>query len=83
MLRISIDQTSAATIGTLFQHQKYLHLRPFIDLNKTAAMSLGIRGVPTTLIIDKHRRLIRKIEGLYDWSSEDNASGLSDYLDEK
>ena len=46
-------------------------------------MSLGIRGVPTTLIIDKHRRLIRKIEGLYDWSSEDNASGLSDYLDEK
>ena len=45
------------------------HLRQYIDPSTMATSTLGIEGVPTTLLIDHNGREIGRLVGAAEWDS--------------
>lgn len=82
VLALSEDRGGAATVKAFFARQKYSKLKPFVDPNMSVAETLGVRGLPTTFIIDKRGRMVTKVEGPYQWDGEAIVSQLGSLLEE-
>ena len=83
VLAINEDRGGIATAKDFLTRQKYTFLRPFADPGMTVSQALGVRGLPTTYIIDRHGRLVTTAEGPYEWDSSKIASQLQDLIAER
>jgi len=69
VLAISEDQGGIPVVRAFLSRQKYNYLRPFADPASGVAQALQIKGLPTTIILDRHNRQVLRVQGPYQWSS--------------
>jgi peroxiredoxin len=83
VIAVSEDQGGIADVKTFLTRQKLTYLRPFADPNASMAQALGVRGLPTSLVIDKHGRVANHVEGPYEWDSAAIVARLRGLLAER
>ena len=71
VLPLSIDHGGAAVVGPWLQRHDATALPVLIDDRQAAMVALGVRGVPTTFVIDRAGDLRGMLEGGADWSTPD------------
>jgi thiol-disulfide isomerase/thioredoxin len=76
ILAICEDKGGIAVARDFLARQKFTFLRPFADPNAGMAHVLNVRGLPTTLVIDRHGRLVSRVEGPSRWDDPDTIASL-------
>lgn len=69
VLPLSIDHGGAAVVGPWLQRHGAAALPVLIDDKQAAMTALGVRGVPTTFVIDRAGNFRGRLEGGADWST--------------
>lgn len=79
---LSQDRGGADVVERYYAARNIHHLRPFIDPESIIASLLGIRGVPTTFVIDPSGRIVGVVEGAADWNSPQVYTFLQELLEQ-
>lgn len=71
VLTVSIDQApSEELVLTHLRTRGYDLLPPLLDPDQELAAVIGLRGTPTTLIVDKFGQVVAALEGIGPWEDE-------------
>ena len=76
VLPLSSDRGGKAQVEPFYQRTGLKHLRIWLDPRGAAGRQLGARGLPTTVIIDRQRREVARLEGEAEWDSPDMLARL-------
>lgn len=76
VLPLSSDRGGKAQVEPFYQRIGLKHLRIWLDPRGAAGRQLGARGLPTTVIIDRQRREVARLEGEAEWDSPDMLARL-------
>ena len=71
VLPLSSDRGGAPVVQRFYADRGITHLPVLLDPGSATAHALSVRGVPTTLLIDKDGQEVAWLEGAADWSSPD------------
>ncbi len=71
VLPLSSDRGGAAAVQQFYQQRGIKRLPVMLDPRSAVAEALNVRGIPTTLLIDKQGQEVGWIEGAVDWTSAD------------
>lgn len=71
VLAISQDRGGARIAKPFIEKNGWSHLGLFLDSSAAFAKDASLRGLPTTLIIDKNGKEVVRVEGEADWSGPD------------
>lgn len=69
VLPLSSDRGGSPVVQKFFASHDIAALPVLLDPEGAAASALGVRGLPTTLIIDRSGRERARVEGAADWGS--------------
>ncbi|EDM49543.1 TlpA family protein disulfide reductase [Marinobacter algicola] len=69
VVALSIDHAGIGVVEEFYRETGIQHLRKYIDPSTLATSTLGIEGVPTTLLIDHKGREIGRLTGATGWDS--------------
>ena len=69
VLSLSSDRGGAAAVRKFYEAHEIGSLPVLLDPKGAAARAWGVRGIPTTIIVDKQGRERARIEGAVDWAS--------------
>jgi len=69
VLPINEDKSAVAGAKDFFTRQKITFLKPAADPGGTMAQALAVRGLPSSILIDKHGRVVISVEGPYEWDN--------------
>lgn len=69
VMALSIDHGGAGAVKEFYREINIGQLRVYIDPSTRAAATLGIEGVPTTLVLDPEGREIGRLVGATEWDS--------------
>jgi thiol-disulfide isomerase/thioredoxin len=69
VLAVSSDHGGAATVRSFYDSHGIRALPVLLDDGMRAGHALGLRGIPTTLLIDVAGREVARFEGGANWSS--------------
>ena len=69
VLPISSDRGGLNTVQGFYERAQLRHLRIWLDPRGAAARTLGARGLPTTLIVDRQGRERARLEGDAAWDA--------------
>ena len=69
VLPLSSDRGGAAVVRRFYESHRIEALPILLDPKGAAARAWGVRGLPTTLIIDRQGREQGRVEGGIDWAS--------------
>jgi thiol-disulfide isomerase/thioredoxin len=70
VLPLSSDRGGAAVVTKFYKDLGIGNLPVLLDPKSAAAHALNVRGIPTTLIIDRHGREVAWTEGSVNWASD-------------
>jgi thiol-disulfide isomerase/thioredoxin len=70
VLPLSSDRGGAQAVTAYFKAHGISHLPVLLDPEGRAERALGVRGIPTTLLIDRHGRERARFEGAANWHAE-------------
>jgi len=70
-IAISEDDVTAQQIKQAMARQKLTFLKPFGDPGGNAAQLMGLRGLPTSFVVDRHGRVVMQLEGPQRWDRPD------------
>jgi thiol-disulfide isomerase/thioredoxin len=73
---LSIDRGGRETVRTFFSEIGVRNLAMYIDVSGQALRSLGVIGLPTTLVVDRAGQEIGRIIGPAEWDSPEIADVL-------
>lgn len=68
---LSSDRGGTPVVRKFYAARSIQHLGIWLDPRGAAARTLGARGLPTTLIIDREGRERARLEGGAEWASDD------------
>jgi hypothetical protein len=69
VLALSQDRGGAAVVRRFYERTGVEHLGVWLDPRGAAARSLGARGLPTTLIVNREGREALRLAGEAEWDS--------------
>ena len=69
VVALSVDHAGISVVEKFYRKTGIQHLRQYIDPSTLATSTLGIEGVPTTLLIDHDGREIGRLVGAAEWDS--------------
>lgn len=69
VVALSIDHAGIGVVEEFYRETGIQHLRKYIDPSTLATSTLGIEGVPRTLLIDHKGREIGRLVGATEWDS--------------
>jgi thiol-disulfide isomerase/thioredoxin len=69
VLPLSSDRGGAAAVRKFYQAHEIGSLPVLLDPKGAAARAWGVRGIPTTIIVDKQGRECARLEGAADWAT--------------
>jgi len=72
VLTVSMDRGGHPTIKDFFERYYIKNLTPLHDPKSTAARALGVRGLPTTLLIDPKGREVARIVGVLKYDTPES-----------
>lgn len=67
VLPLSSDRGGLAQVAPFYARAAIRHLRIWLDPRGAAGRALGVRGLPTTLILDRAGRETGRLEGEAEW----------------
>lgn len=67
VLALSSDRGGRAQVEPFYQRTGLRHLAMWFDARGAAGRTLGVRGLPTTLILDRRGLEVGRLEGEADW----------------
>ena len=70
-LAVSEDPLASGQVKAAMAKQKLEFLKPFGDPNGNAAQILGLRGLPTSFVIDRQGNIVSRVEGPQQWDRPD------------
>lgn len=82
VIALSEDRQGMDVVKDFFKRQKLTGLRPFVDTDQIGT-SLGLRGLPTTILIDANGRAVMRIEGPRKWDGPEMTALIQTLLAEK
>ena len=71
VVALSIDRGGLSDIEPFWKDAKISSLKKYFDTSMNAGQSLGVRGLPTTLLIDREGREVARLEGAAEWANQD------------
>ena len=80
VVTVSQDRGGETAVVPYFQQHGLTHLIPYTDPKGKLADAFGIRGLPTSLIIDPKGLAVGYMEGPADWSSPEGLDLVRFYL---
>ncbi|NNE85804.1 MAG: TlpA family protein disulfide reductase [Alphaproteobacteria bacterium] len=80
VVALSQDREGAEIVKRYYAKRGLKNLKVFIDPESIMAAVIGVRGVPTTFVIDRQGRMVGVVEGGLDWNSPDVKRFLGDLL---
>ncbi len=82
VVAVSEDFAGVPVVQPFFERLKLEHLQVYLDVEFALAKALGVRGLPTTLLIDRQGRLVGGLEGPAEWDEDDASALIRYYLSE-
>ncbi|MEE8226331.1 MAG: TlpA disulfide reductase family protein, partial [Kiloniellales bacterium] len=82
VVAVSEDFAGVPVVQPFFERLKLEHLQVYLDVESALAKELGVRGLPTTLLIDRQGRLVGGLEGPAEWDEDDAVALIRYYLGE-
>lgn len=76
ILPLSSDRGGASQVAPFYSRTGLQHLKIWLDPRGAAARSVGARGLPTTLIIDRAGQEVARLEGEAEWDSASMLAAL-------
>ncbi len=76
VLALSNDRDGVKVAGPFLEKLGVVRLKPHLDPKSALARSLGLRGLPTTFVIDAEGRVVAKLEGVAEWDSPEFVAWL-------
>jgi len=67
VLALSQDRGGAAVVKSFYDQQKITNLKVYLDQGGRAGSSLGLRGLPTSVLVDASGREVMRLEGTANW----------------
>jgi peroxiredoxin len=78
VLPLSSDRGGAAAVEKFYREKGIEGLPVLLDARGDAARAFGVRGIPTTVLIDSHGRERGRIEGAADWADADAVAAVKE-----
>lgn len=69
VVALSVDQSGPEAVRTFFREVGVEQLGVYIDESMRSMAQLRVRGVPTTLILDRRGREVARLTGEADWAA--------------
>ena len=82
VLALSLDRQGAKVIKPYFKTAIIENLAIMVDKSRKVARALGVKGLPTTLIIDRKGLEVGRLEGPTEWDSNEVQSLLKTLLEQ-
>ena len=82
VVALSVDHAGISVVEKFYRKTGIQHLRQYIDPSTMATSTLGIEGVPTTLLIDHDGREIGRLVGAAEWDSPAMVDLMTRTIDE-
>ncbi len=80
VIPVSMDRKGMPAVDRFYEDLKVRNLGKYLDEDGEAAQAIGIRGLPTTLVIDQHGREIGRVEGPAQWDGKAIADALQSVM---
>ncbi|MDE2228561.1 MAG: TlpA family protein disulfide reductase [Alphaproteobacteria bacterium] len=80
VLAISEDRRGADAVDPFLAKLKLAALAVYLDPENDALQAFHLRGLPTSVLIDRDGRMVWRVEGALDWTGPDAAAKLAPYL---
>lgn len=71
VLALSVDRGGIERVRPFFAEVGITHLELYVDPTARAVRTLGIPGLPTTLLLDRHGQELARVVGPAEWDSQD------------
>lgn len=76
VLPLSSDHGGAQVVEQYYKSHGIAHLGVWLDPDGAALHAIGVRGIPTTLILDRQGRERARLEGGIDWTGKQAAETI-------
>jgi thiol-disulfide isomerase/thioredoxin len=80
VLALSSDRAGARVVEPFLEKLGLSALKPYLDPRGAATRALGVRGLPTTLLLDREGRELGRLEGAAQWDGPAALALLRHYL---
>ena len=80
LLTLNQDRAGRRAVDRLFDEKAYDHLPRALDPKSSVGRALGVRGLPTSFLIDRNGRIVGRVEGTAEWAGEDAKNLIRYYL---
>ena len=81
VVALSSDRAGAERVDPFFSKAGIVHLARYLDPRNKTGRALGVRRLPTTLLIDRQGRLMGRLEGPAEWDSPEIVAFLKAKLE--
>ncbi len=81
VLAVSEDRGGAHVVDPFIGKLAIKNLAIYLDPKSLTGQALGVRGLPTSVLIDGEGRIVGQLEGAAEWDSADMLAKLRHYLD--
>ena len=71
VVALSLDRTGLSDIKPFWEDAKISSLKMYFDPTMSAGQFLGVRGLPTTLLINKQGQELARLEGPAEWADQE------------
>lgn len=80
VLAVSVDREGLPVVGPFLEKIAVKNLAIYTDRTGATMRALGVRGLPTTMIIDGEGREAGRIEGMANWDSPEAEALVRHYM---
>lgn len=77
VLAISADRAGAAAVRQFYDVNRIAHLAVLVDREMALARRLGLKGLPTTLLVDRDGNEVARVVGVAEWDAPAAVAFLS------
>ena len=81
ILPLSIDYKNSEEISAFINSLELKNLNYYIDKNKKVMAQLGVKSLPTTILIDQHGYVIKKIDHNINWDKKEIINNMIDIFE--
>jgi thiol-disulfide isomerase/thioredoxin len=81
VLTISEDRGGADVAGPFLEKHGWTNLPVAVDKHMALSRAFGVRGMPSTFLIDRDGRIVGSLTGPAEWDSEDAKALIRRYIE--
>ncbi|HJS30505.1 MAG TPA: TlpA disulfide reductase family protein [Alphaproteobacteria bacterium] len=81
VVAVSIDRQGQKAVEPFVERLGLKHLTILLDAKGATSRALGLRGLPTTLVIDREGRELGRLEGEAQWDSDAAEALIRHYIE--